>query len=76
MKDVYVVGLYAAPVSKYADVTFHELTLRAYVGVLNDAKLENGDEIDVCCFSNYMADFHDQNMCRGNNFCILQIKEG
>jgi acetyl-CoA acetyltransferase len=76
MKDVYIVGIYATPVSKYIDVTFNELTRRAYVGALKDAGFENGDEIDACYFSNYMADFHDQNMCRGNNFCIPLINDG
>lgn len=76
MKDIYIVGIYATPVSKYTDVTFHELTRRAYVGALNDAGLENGDEIDACYFSNYMSDFYGQNMCRGNNFCIPLINDG
>ncbi len=76
MKDIYIVGIYATPVGKYTDVSFQELTRRAYVGALNDAGMENGDDIDVCYFSNYMADFHGQNMCRGNNFCIPLTNAG
>ena len=76
MKDIYIVGIYATPVGKYTDVTFQELTRRAYVGALNDAGMENGDDISVCYFSNYMADFYGQNMCRGNNFSIPLTNAG
>lgn len=76
MKEVYIVGIYATPVGRYTDMTFHELTRRAYLGALDDAALENGDDIGACYFSNFMADFLGQGMCRGNNFCIPLIKDG
>ena len=76
MTDVYIVGIHATPVGKYTDQTFHELTRSAYLGALTDAGMENGDEIGACYFSNYMADFIGQGMCRGNNFCIPLINDG
>ena len=76
MKDVYIIGIYATPVKKYTDLGFRDLVRTAYVGALNDAEMDNGDAIDFCYFSNYMADFHGQNMCRGNNFCIPLINDG
>jgi len=76
MKDVYIIGIYSTPIGKYTDRGYRDLVRAAYVGALNDAGMENGDAIDVCYFSNYMADFHGQNMCRGNNFCIPLLSEG
>ena len=76
MNDVYIIGIYSTPIGKYIDRGYRDLVRAAYVGALNDAGMENGEDIDVCYFSNYMADFHGQNMCRGNNFCIPLIAEG
>jgi acetyl-CoA acetyltransferase len=76
MNDVYIIGIYSTPIGKYIDRGYRDLVRAAYMGALGDANMENGDAIDVCYFSNYMADFHGQNMCRGNNFCIPLIAEG
>lgn len=76
MNDVFIVGISSTPVSNYVDCSFQELTRRAYIGALNDAGLEDGEDLGLCAFSNLMADYHGQNMCRGNNICIPLINDG
>lgn len=76
MKDVYIIGVFATPVGKYLDRSFGDLVRWAYEGALSDAGMESGDEIEACYFSSYMADFHGQNMCRGNNFCLPLMVDG
>ncbi len=45
MRDVYVIGSYSTQFKKWPEKTFKDLTRDAYLGVLQDAKMDNGDEI-------------------------------
>jgi acetyl-CoA acetyltransferase len=76
MREAYIVGIFSTPASNYIDVGFKELTRRAYLGALQDAGFENGDDIEFCYFSNYMSFIWGQPVLQGNNFTIPLKNEG
>jgi len=76
MKSAYIIGIYATPVGKYLDVSFKELTRRAYMGALGDAGMENGSDIQVCYFANTMSYLFGQYILQGQSFMIPLKNEG
>ncbi len=52
MKDVCVIGAFSTPFKKWPEKTFKELTQDTYQGVLKDAGLENGNDIEFAWFGN------------------------
>ncbi|KPK04832.1 MAG: thiolase [Betaproteobacteria bacterium SG8_39] len=52
MSDVYVIGTACTPFGKFADKSFKDLTREAYLQVLADAGLHDGDAIEQGWFGN------------------------
>ena len=76
MKNVYIVGIYATPAGKYMDISYKELTKRAYMGALKDAGMENGNDIQVCYYANTMSFLFGQYILQGQSFMIPLKNEG
>lgn len=76
MSNVFILGIYAIPSRNYSDTSFKSLTRSALVGALNDAGMKNGEDIDFCYFSNFMADFWGQHAVRGQAFMSGLQAEG
>jgi acetyl-CoA acetyltransferase len=52
MRSVYIIGAYSTQFKKWPEKTFRDLTRDAYLGVLDDAGMPNGDEIQFAWFGN------------------------
>ncbi|MBI5605000.1 MAG: thiolase family protein [Deltaproteobacteria bacterium] len=76
MRDVYIIGIYGTPVRKYMDIGFKELTRRAFMGAIEDAGMENGEDIQLCYFSNTGAFTFNQYYLQGQAFTIPLKNEG
>ena len=76
MKSVYVLGAYTTPIKKWGEKTHRDLVREAYLGVLNDAGLENGDLIESVWSGNAMLPSWGQNMIRGQVCLTPLIREG
>ena len=72
MTDVYILGIHATPVGRYAGREFSDLLRETYLGVLADAGLENGHDVGHVWFSNYMMDYWGQPYIRGQ-VCMRPI---
>ena len=76
MKSVYVLGAYSTPIQKWPDKSHRDLVREAYLGVLKDAGLENGDVIESIWSGNAMLPSWGQNMIRGQVCFTPLIREG
>lgn len=76
MKDVYLIGAYSTQFKKWPDKSFKELTRDVYLGVLEDAGLENGDEIEFAWFGNCGMGSWGQANIRGQVCFIPLVREG
>ena len=76
MKDVYVLGSYTTPVKKWPDKSHKDLVRDAYLNVLKDAGLENGDLIESVWCGSAMMNSWGQNMIRGQVVFTPLIREG
>ncbi len=65
MKSVYIIGAYSTPIKKWGEKTHRDLVREAYINVLNDAGMENGDQIESVWSGNAMLSSWGQNMIRG-----------
>jgi len=52
MTDVYVIGVHTTRFQKWPDKSFKDLTRDGYLGVLDDAVQETGEDIDIAYFGN------------------------
>ncbi len=52
MESAYIIGSYSTRFKKWPDKTFRDLTRDAYLGVLADAGLPDGDDIQFAWFGN------------------------
>lgn len=52
MTDVYVIGVHTTRFQKWPDKSFKDLARESYLGVLDDAGLESGEDIDIAYFGN------------------------
>ena len=52
MRDVYIIGAFSTAFGKKPETGFKALTREAYAGLLADAGLETGAEIETGWFSN------------------------
>ncbi|MCC8150596.1 MAG: thiolase family protein [Lachnospiraceae bacterium] len=76
MKTVYVLGAYSTPIRKWGEKTHRDLVREAYLGVLRDAGLENGELIESVWSGNAMLSSWGQNMIRGQVVFTPLIEEG
>jgi len=76
VKNVYIIGIFAAPAGKYVDLSYKELTKRAYLGALRDAGMESGKDIQVCYYANTMSFLYEQYVLQGQSFMLPLKNEG
>ncbi len=75
--DVYILGIYSTPVGRFLDKSAKDLVRAAYLGVLEDARMDGGENreaIGHVWFSNMMLDFWGQPNVRGQ-VCLLPLVE-
>ncbi len=76
MSNVYVIGVGCTPFAKMPDVSFKELTRKAYVAALSDAGLDDGGAIEIAWFGNCgMGSFGQPNI-RGQVCFSPLVREG
>jgi acetyl-CoA acetyltransferase len=76
LRNVYVVGAYSTQFKKWPEKSFKDLTRDAYLGVLEDAKFENGDEIQFAWYGNCFMGYWNQMSIRGQVCFIPLVREG
>lgn len=76
MKNVYVIGSYSTRFKRWLDSSFKDLTKNAYLGVLRDAGMESGDEIEFAYFGNFAMHHWGQGNIRGQVCFIPLVREG
>jgi len=76
MKNVYVIGTFCTSFHKMPETTFKELTRQAYLGVLADAGMENGDDIENAWFGNCGMGTFGQGNIRGQVCFTPLVREG
>ncbi len=76
MRDVYVIGTYTTPFKKMPEADFKQLTRDAYLGVLGDAGMDNGDQIDIAFYGNCGMGSWGQACIRGQVTFTPLVREG
>ena len=76
MPDVYILGAHSTPFGKRPADTFRDLTRESYLGVLADAGLENGDDIEFAWFGNCGMGTFGQACIRGQTCFTPLVNEG
>ena len=76
MKNVYVLGAFSTPIRKWPEKSHRDLVREAYLGVLKDAGLDNGDVIQSIWSGNAMLPSWGQNMIRGQVCLTPLVREG
>jgi acetyl-CoA acetyltransferase len=76
MEPVYLLGIYATPVRRYADRTFKDLVREACVNTLADARLERPPDLGMAYFANSFMDYWGQSACRGHVCLAPLVDEG
>ena len=76
MKKVYVLGSFSTPIRKWSEKSHKDLVRDAYLGVLKDADLSNGDLIETIWSGSAMMNSWGQNMIRGQVAFTPLIREG
>ncbi len=76
MRDVYVIGSYGTKFAKLPDSSFKTLTREAYQGVLQDAGLESGADIENAWFGNCGMGTFGQRNIRGQVCFTPLVREG
>ena len=76
MADCYLIGAYSTPFAKFPDKSFKDLTREAYEGVLGDAGLGTGDDIEFGWFSNCGMWAESQGSIRGQVCFTPLVREG
>lgn len=76
MRDIYIIGAFCTDFKKQPEKTFKQLTREAYLGVLQDAGMTNGHEIDFVYFGNCAMHHWKQGFIRGQVCFLPLIQEG
>ncbi len=76
MQDVYIIGTHSTPFAKYPKKSFKDLARETYLGVLADAGLENGDDIEFAWFGNCGMGSWGQPNVRGQVCFTPLVREG
>jgi len=76
MRDVYVLGASSTAFAKLPDASFKDLTREAYLGVMNDAGLETGADIDNAWFGNCGMGTFGQRNIRGQVCFTPLVRDG
>ncbi|MGC8605382.1 MAG: thiolase family protein [Desulfomonilaceae bacterium] len=76
-RNVYVIGSYSTRFQKWLDKSIKDLTRDTYLGVLEDAGMEHGKDIEFCWFSNCsMGTLWEQDLIRGHVSVAPLVEEG
>ena len=76
MRDVYLVGAYSTRFQKWPDKGFKDLSRDAYLGALDDAGLDGGNDIDIAYFGNCGMGSWGQPCIRGQVSFTPLVREG
>ena len=76
MRDAYIVGSYSTQFKKWPERSYRDLVRDAYLGVLEDAGMQNGDEIEFGWFGNCSMSLEGQFSVRGQICFIPLVREG
>ncbi|MGA2400799.1 MAG: thiolase family protein [Syntrophobacteraceae bacterium] len=77
MQNAYVIGAYSTQFKKWVDLTNKQLARQAFVGVLEDAGWQKGEEIENAYFSNCgMGVLWNQDLVRGHCIFAPLVEEG
>lgn len=76
MPDVYILGAHSTPFGKRPADTFRDLTRETYLGVLADAGLETGHDIEFAWFGNCGMGTFGQACIRGQTCFTPLVNEG
>src|SRR5579864_8753149 len=75
MRDVYIIGAYSTQFKKWPEKSHKDLTRDAYLGVLADAGMSNGDAIQFGWFGNCGMQSWGQPNIRGQVCFIPLVQE-
>ena len=76
MTEAYIIGSFSTRFKKWPEKDFRDLVREAYMGVLADAGMENGDEIEFGWFGNCAMGAVGQSSIRGQVCFIPLVREG
>ena len=76
MTNVYIIGSFSTQFKKWPEKEYRELLREAYLGVLADATMENGDQIEFGWFGNCAMAAIGQTSIRGQVCFIPLVREG
>jgi acetyl-CoA acetyltransferase len=77
VRDVYVIGSYSTRFKKWLDKSMKDLTRDTYLGVLEDAGMKDGRDIEFGWFGNCaMGTLWDQHNVRGHVCMSPLVEEG
>ena len=76
MTEVYLIGAFSTSFGRKADRTYKDLTREAYLGVLADAGMDDGAEIDFAWFGNCTMHLDRQANTRGQVCMAPLVGEG
>jgi acetyl-CoA acetyltransferase len=75
--DVYIIGSYSTRFKKWLDKSLKDLTRDAYLGVLEDANMKDGKDIEFAWFSNCaMGILWEQDLIRGHVSMAPLVQDG
>jgi acetyl-CoA acetyltransferase len=75
-RDAYIIGSFSTPFKKWPEKSYRDLTREAYLGVIEDAGLDNGNEIEFAYFGNCRMTMIGQRGIRGQVCFIPLVNEG
>ncbi|MES2362652.1 MAG: thiolase family protein [Pseudomonadota bacterium] len=76
MQNVYVIGAFTTQFGRHPQKTLRDHTREAYLGVIADAGMDSGRDIDFAWFGNSMMDYWGQAIVRGQVCFIPLVNEG
>lgn len=77
VRDVYVIGSYSTRFKKWLDKSMKDLTRDTYLGVLEDAGMKDGRDIEFAWFGNCaMGTLWNQHNVRGHVCMSPMVEEG
>jgi len=76
MRDAFVIGSFSTSFEKKPETGFKDLTREAYLGVLGDAGLGSGEDIENAWFGNCGMGSFDQDNIRGQVCFTPLVREG
>ncbi|MCP4746587.1 MAG: thiolase family protein [Desulfobacteraceae bacterium] len=77
LPNVYIIGIYSTRFKKWLDSSMKDLTRQTYLGVLADAKIKDGGDIEFAWFGSCsMGILWDQDFIRGHTCLSPLVEEG